>query len=72
MRENKPLPSASFGPSPYQGNLLRILTLDVKNMKQLNYIEYNRGNKDYSSKLRINMTLAEKKMWFDILMIKPR
>lgn len=41
-------------------------------MKQLNYIEYNRGNKDYSSRLRINMTLAEKKMWFDILMIKPR
>jgi very-short-patch-repair endonuclease len=41
-------------------------------MAQLKYIEYNRGNKDYSSKLRINMTMSEKKIWFDIFMIRPR
>jgi very-short-patch-repair endonuclease len=41
-------------------------------MNILWFIEYNRGNKERSDKLRKNMTLAEQKIRFDILSNRPR
>lgn len=40
-------------------------------MQELPYIPYNRSNKDYAKSMRRHMTVAEQRLWFEVLRHRP-